>query len=209
MSPQSYYVGKFLKIPSLFWLKATYVLALMLATFTADVTFKFYYFLLPAASLLFPILFLLQGLIGLTDSVSGMFRFCLTWSLIHLLIDLLVFEVLGLPFHEFWIGDWEDHWTVYGMLVLGLNLGLVVQATFIHIWQRFDFQSKYVCVTLAALCANCVDLGFLSLTLYTYNLDVYDATWKLLTLTTFKLNVLMFCLPIGWLLLWAHEYKEA
>lgn len=185
-----------------------YVCLLLFSSLSYGLTFKFIYFTLPLASLCFPLLFLLAAILADTLPIKTCIRFLFGCSMVNYLIVWMLSGVFNVKLHDFWIENWHTEIHVYGLLSLGYHIALATCIALVYFWRHKQHHYNYLTVSVAAIMANLIDFAFMWPALYGFSNDNYLATWKLLTMATFKINMLLLSLPLAWLVLWVQRYSR-
>lgn len=195
-------------LTSLRFIQTLYLCLLLFSSLFYGFSFKFLYFTLPLASLCFPLLFLLAAIIADLLPARQCIMFLLSCSLVNYFLVIFLKLSTNIPLNEFWIDNWHTEKQIYGILSLGYHISLMICVGLVFFWRHAQYGYSFLTISMAAIIANVIDLGFMWPALFSYTEDSYLASWKLLTVATFKLNMLLLSLPIGWLLMWVHHYNN-
>lgn len=185
------------------FVKVMYLGLLLFSTLSYGSTFQLLYFTLPLSSLCFPILFLLAAILAEVHSLSKTFKFLFITSIVNGIVAFVILGFFHQNMHDFWVAQWEHSSSIYVLLSLGFHLGLLF-VLLITYWcrKKLGMFYSFMRVSVAAIVANAIDIVLIWPTMFANSEDTYLSSWKFLTLTTFKINVLLLCLPVAWLVLW-------
>lgn len=181
--------------------QSLYLLVLLFTSISYKLTFKLAYFTLPLASLCFPLLFLLAGLLASCMPISRCLLFITICTCLNYFVVSMISQHSHFVVNDFWVNNFQSQNEIYSLLWVGFHASILTCISLVYLWKRWRRKPSYLVVAASALVANVIDMAFMWPTLWSYVDDHYIASWKLLTIITFKMNILIICLPLGWLLL--------